>query len=87
MRRQLPELAVDHLGDGDGGAALREALSQLNTQVIYIDRLVGERCENGASFVAIGAAAMVVYEHLAASAGVDTRRYRTASVSWWPPGD
>jgi hypothetical protein len=81
------QLAIDHRGDGDGGVALREALSQLITHVIYVDRFVGNRYENDASVVATEAAARVVYEHLAASAGVDTRHYRTASVSWWPPGD
>jgi len=81
------QLAVDHREDDDGGMALRESLSELSTRVVFLDRLVGKKSEKIDSVLATGAAAMVVYEHLAVSAGVDTRHYRTAAVSWWPRGD
>ncbi len=81
------QLAVDHREDGDRGAALQEALGQLVASVISTDRLVGNRSENSGSILATQVAVMVVMEHLAASAGVDTSPTRIAADSWWPPGD
>jgi hypothetical protein len=80
------QLAVDHREDGDGGAALREALGQLVASVISTV-LVGAKPKNGRSIVATQVAAMVVAEHLAASAGVDTSPSNNAAGSWWPPGE
>jgi hypothetical protein len=80
------QLAARHREDNDGCTASREALNQLSTRV-FLDRLVGKKSERIGSVVATGAAAMVVYEQLAVSAGVDTRYYRTAAGSWWPLGD
>lgn len=81
------QLAADHCGDGDGGAALQEALGQLVVSVISTEQLVGSRSENHGSILATQVAVMVVAEHLAASAGVDTGPAGTAADSWWLPGD
>ena len=81
------QLAVDHREDGDGGAALQEALGQLVARVISTDRLVGKKSDHSGSILATQVAAMVVVEHLAASAGVDTSPGKKAAGSWWPAGD
>lgn len=81
------QLAVDHREDGDGGAALHEALGQLFPGFIS-DRLVGRKKSDQRSILATNVAAMVVVEQLVAAAGVDTSpSTKAAPVSWWPGGD
>ena len=80
------QLAAEHRDDGDGGAALQEALRQLVVRVVWTDQLVGKTSENG-SVLGTQVAAMVVMEHLAASAGVDTSLTGMAAGGWWPQSD